>query len=179
MPSATTSSRITRCHSEGPPERPFQPPEHRPRTRRRSSARSLAGPRSGGFEATGIAAAYSTGFNYDHVFSPTLFTEARVGLAHLRNSAQQTDYGKNDATTLGIPGNGPNGTDQTPTSSGQVAFSANVFSRPLIGYSASLPWLRAESNIDFANNWTKILGNHTLKGRRRHPPRPRRSSAGK
>src|SRR5580698_7567235 len=123
----------------------------------------LGGPGSGGFEATGIAAAYSTGFNYDHVFSPTLFTEARAGLAHLRNSAQQTDYGKNDATTLGIPGNGPNGTDNTPTSSGQVAFAANVFSSPLIGYSASLPWLRAESNIDFANNWTKILGNHTLK----------------
>ena len=123
----------------------------------------LGGPGGGGFEATGIAAAYSTGFNYDHVFSPTLFTEARVGLAHLRNSAQQTDYGKDDATTLGIPGNGPNGTDNTPTSSGQVAFAANVFSSPLIGYSASLPWLRAESNIDFANNWTKILGNHTLK----------------
>jgi hypothetical protein len=124
----------------------------------------LGGPGGGGFEATGIAAAYSTGFNYDHAFSPTLFTEARAGLAHLRNSAQQTDYGKNDATTLGIPGNGPNGTDNTPTSSGQVAFAANVFSSPLIGYSASLPWLRAESNIDFANNWTKILGNHTLKG---------------
>ena len=124
----------------------------------------LGGPGGGGFEATGIAAAYSTGFNYDHAFSPNLFTEVRVGLAHLRNSAQQTDYGKNDATTLGIPGNGPNGTDNTPTSSGQVAFSANVFSGPLIGYSASLPWLRAESNIDFANNWTKIIGNHTLKG---------------
>ena len=123
----------------------------------------LGGPGGGGFEATGIAAAYTTGFNYDHVFSPTLFTEARMGLAHLRNSAQQTDYGKNDATTLGIPGNGPNGTDNTATSSGQVAFSVNNFSSPLIGYSASLPWLRAESNIDFANNWTKILGNHTLK----------------
>ena len=123
----------------------------------------LGGPGGGGFEATGIAAAYSTGFTYDHVFSPTLFTEARVGLAHLRNSAQQTDYGKNDATTLGIPGNGPNGTDNTPTSSGQVAFAPNNFGSPLIGYSASLPWLRAESNIDFANNWTKILGNHTLK----------------
>jgi hypothetical protein len=132
----------------------------------------LGGPGGGGgFEATGIAAAYSTGFNYDHVFSPTLFTEARVGLAHLRNSAQQTDYGKSDATTLGIPGNGPNGTDQTPTSSGQVAFQVSNFagngengtSNALIGYSQSLPWLRAESNIDFANNWTKILGNHTLK----------------
>jgi len=132
----------------------------------------LGGPAGGGFEATGIAAAYSTGFNYDHIFSPTLFTEARVGIAHLRNSATQTDYGKDDATTLGIPGNGPNGTDNVATSSGQVAFQVSNFAgngengtgNPLIGYSQSLPWLRAESNIDFANNWTKILGNHTIKG---------------
>lgn len=123
----------------------------------------LGGPAGGGFEATGVATAYSAGLNYSHVFSPTLFTEARAGVAHLRNSAQQTDYGSNDARTLGIPGNGPNGTNNTPTTSGQVAFSVNGFSAPLIGYSASLPWLRAEANIDFANNWTKILGNHTLK----------------
>ncbi len=131
----------------------------------------LGGPTGGGFEATGTATAYSTGFNYDHVFSPTLFTEARVGVAHLRNSATQTDYGTNDANTLGIPGNGPNGTDNVATSSGQVAFQVSNFGgngelgtgNPLIGYSPSLPWLRAESNIDFANNWTKILGNHTIK----------------
>jgi hypothetical protein len=42
--------------------------------------------------------------------------------------------------------------------------SPNGNSNPLIGYSQSLPWLRAESNIDFTNNWTKIIGNHTLKG---------------
>ncbi len=132
----------------------------------------LGGPAGGGgFEANGQAAAYSTGFNYDHTFSSTLLTEVRAGVAHLRNSAQQTDYGSNDATTLGIPGNGPNGTDNTPTSSGQVAFQVSNFAgngengngNPLIGYSQSLPWLRAESNIDFANNWTKVLGNHTLK----------------
>ncbi len=131
----------------------------------------LGGPTGGGFEATGTATAYSTGGNYDHIFSPTLLTEVRIGVAHLRNSAQQTDYGANDAATLGIPGNGPNGTDKTPTSSGQVAFQVSNFAgngengtgNPLIGYSQSLPWLRAESNIDFANNWTKVIGNHTLK----------------
>jgi hypothetical protein len=133
----------------------------------------LGGPAgSGGFEARGTAAAYSTGANYDHTFSSTLVTEVRFGVAHLRNSAQQTDFGNDDATKLGIPGNGPNGTDNTPTSSGQVAFQVSNFagdgengtSSPLIGYSQSLPWLRAESNIDVANNWTKILGNHTIKG---------------
>jgi hypothetical protein len=131
----------------------------------------LGGPAgSGGFEASGTAAAYSTGVNYDHVFSPKLFTEARVGIAHLRNSAYETDYGTNDARTLGIPGNGPNGTNNTLTTSGQVAFQVYNFvgngegqGNPLIGYSQSLPWLRAESNIDFANNWTKIIGNHSLK----------------
>lgn len=123
----------------------------------------LGGPAGGGFEATGIENAYSTGVNYDHIFSPSLFTEARAGVAHLRNSAQQTDYGANDARTLGIPGNGPNGTNNTPTTSGQIAFNVPNFANPLIGYSASLPWLRAESNIDFANNWTKIIGNHQLK----------------
>jgi len=124
----------------------------------------LGGPAGGGFEATGIANAYSTGGNYDHIFSPTLFTEARFGVAHLRNSAQQTDYGSNDAAALGIPGNGLNGTNNVITSSGQVAFAVSNFTSPLIGYSASLPWLRAESNIDFANNWTKIIGNHSIKG---------------
>ena len=123
----------------------------------------LGGPASGGFEATGIAAAYSTGANFDHTFSPTLVTEARFGVAHYRNSAQQTDFGANDARTLGIPGNGPNGTNNSPQTSGQIAVNLGGFTGPTIGYSPSLPWLRAESNIDFANNWTKILGNHTVK----------------
>lgn len=124
----------------------------------------LGGPAGGGgFEATGVATAYSTGGNYSHTFSPTLFTEFRAGVAHLRNSATQTDYGQNDAKTLGIPGNGPNGTNNTPTTSGQIAVTVNNFNGPLIGYSSSLPWLRAESNIDVANNWTKIIKNHQLK----------------
>ncbi len=131
----------------------------------------LGGPAGGGFEATGVASAYSTGGNYDHVFSSKLFTEFRFGVAHLRNSATQTDFGASDAKALGIPGNGPNGTNNVATSSGQVAFQVSNFAgngengntNPLIGYSQSLPWLRAESNIDFANNTTRILGNHTLK----------------
>jgi hypothetical protein len=124
----------------------------------------LGGPANGGFEATGIATAYSTGGTYTHTFNPGLLTEVRFGVAHLRNSATQTDYGASDAKTLGFTSNGPNGTNANPTTSGQVAFNVPNFANPLIGYSASLPWLRAESNIDFANNWTKIIGNHQLKG---------------
>ncbi len=121
----------------------------------------LGGPAAGAFEGTGVQTAYSTGGNYDHVFSPTLFTEVRFGVAHLRNVSQPSDYGTNDADTLGVPGVNIGG---QPFTSGQVGITINGgFSSNLIGYSASMPWIRAESNIDFVNNWTKIVNNHTFK----------------
>ena len=121
----------------------------------------LGGPAGGGFEALGTQNSYSTGGNFDHVFSPRFFTEVRVGVAHLRNSATPIDYGTNDATTIGVPGVNISG--QTFTS-GQVGITINDgFSNPLIGYSASVPWIRAESNIDLVNSWTRISGNHTFK----------------
>ena len=119
------------------------------------------GPAGGGFEANGTQNTYSTGGNWDHVFSPSFFTEARVGVAHLRNEANPIDFGSNDASTLGIPGVNISG---QPFTSGQVGITINDgFSGPLIGYSASVPWIRAESNIDMVNNWTKVKGNHTIK----------------
>jgi hypothetical protein len=121
----------------------------------------LGGPAGGGFQGTGIQTAYSTGLSYGHVFSPSLFTEARFGVAHLRNNAEPSDYGSNDATTLGIPGVNIAG---QPFTSGQVGISLNgPFTGTMIGYSASVPWIRGESNIDFVNTWTKVARNHTFK----------------
>jgi Carboxypeptidase regulatory-like domain len=121
----------------------------------------LGGPAGGGFQGTGNQTSYSTGINYNHVFSPTFLTEARVGVAHLGNSAQPNDYGSNDATAIGIPGVNIDG---QPFTSGQAGITLNGgFSNPIMGYSASVPWIRAESNIDVVNNWTKIVGNHTIK----------------
>ncbi|WP_260705616.1 TonB-dependent receptor [Edaphobacter flagellatus] len=119
----------------------------------------LGGPAGGGFQGTGVQTSYSTGVNYERSFSPTLFTEARFGVAHLRNNSQPSDYGSNDATALGIPGVNIN-----QFTSGQVGISmGGAFTGTMIGYSASMPWIRGESNIDFVNNWTKIIHNHTLK----------------
>jgi hypothetical protein len=119
----------------------------------------LGGPQGGGFQGHGTQTSYSTGANYDHIFSPTLFTEVRFGVAHLRNNAQPSDYGSADATALGIPG-----VNLDQFTSGQVGLTINGgFTGTLIGYSASVPWIRGESNIDFVNNWTKVLHNHTLK----------------
>ena len=119
------------------------------------------GPAAGGFQGSGTQNAYSTGVNYDHVFSPTLFTEVRFGVAHLINRSQPADYGTDDATKLGVPGVNIGG---QPFTSGQVGITLNGgFSNPTLGYSASMPWVRAEANIDFVNNWTKVVRNHTLK----------------
>ncbi len=120
----------------------------------------FGGPAQGGFEATGNQGAYSTGVYYNRVFSPTLLTEARIGVAHLANNATPSNYGSNDADTLGVPGVNIPG---QPFTSGQVGITLGNFSNPIIGYSASVPWIRAESNIDFVNHWTKIIKNHTLK----------------
>jgi hypothetical protein len=120
----------------------------------------LGGAAAGGFEATGTQTTYSTGGNYDHVFSPTFATEVRLGVAHLRNQANPNDYGSNDAATIGVPGVNIAGNKFT---SGQVGIDLSGFSSPLIGYSASLPWIRAESNIDMVNTWTKTIANHTIK----------------
>jgi hypothetical protein len=122
---------------------------------------SAGGPAQGNFEGTGVQNTYSTGINYNRFFSNTLVAEFRVGVAWYHNDAHNSDFGTNASTTLGIPG-----VNLDAITSGIVGITiANNrgFSNPLIGYSPSLPWIRSETNIDFANTWTKIVGNHTLK----------------
>ena len=117
------------------------------------------GPAQGGFAGTGHQGTYSTGLNYDRAFSGTLLTEARLGVAHYGNSATPTGYGTDYASQVGIPG-----VNISTFTSGQVGIFLNDFSaNPLIGYSASLPWIRTETNVDAVNHWTKIVRNHTFK----------------
>jgi hypothetical protein len=121
---------------------------------------TAGGPAQGNFEGTGIQNTYSAGINYTRVFSPTLVTELRTGVAYYHNESQNSDYGLNTSEQLGIPGVNVGG----PFFSGIVGINiGSFFSSNLIGYSASVPWVRAETNIDIANTWTKILGNHTIK----------------
>src|SRR5271170_6696991 len=121
------------------------------------------GAAQGAFQGTGNQGTYSTGINYDHAFSGTLLTEARVGVAHYGNSSTPSGYGTNYATQAGIPG-----VNIDQFTSGQVGiilpdFVAGSTTTPTIGYSASLPWIRGETNIDIVNHWTKIIRNHTIK----------------
>ncbi|MGH9667871.1 MAG: TonB-dependent receptor domain-containing protein, partial [Bryobacteraceae bacterium] len=117
------------------------------------------GPAQGAFEGTGIQRTYSAGLNYDRIFSNTLIAEFRVGAAHYHNEALNADYGSTASTAIGIPG-----VNVSQFTSGLAGVTINGgFSNPMVGYSPSLPWIRAEANIDVVNTWTKILGNHTFK----------------
>jgi hypothetical protein len=119
------------------------------------------GPAQGNFEGTGLQNTYSTGLNYNRFFSNTLVAEFRFGVAWYHNEAHNSDFGTTTSQTLGIPG-----VNLDQITSGIVGITVannRGFSNPLIGFSASLPWIRSETNIDFANTWTKILGNHTVK----------------
>jgi outer membrane receptor protein involved in Fe transport len=120
------------------------------------------GPAQGGFSGTGTQKTYSTGIGYNRIVSPTLLTEFRVGLSHYHNEAHETDYGKNDATALGIPG-----VNLGPFTSGfpgiYIGGYTNGGGYGVFGYVNSLPWDRAEANIDFVNTWTKLIRNHSVK----------------
>ena len=119
---------------------------------------SFGGPAQGAFEGTGIQKTYSSGLNYNHIFSSTFLAEFRVGVAHFHNEALQSDYGSTDSTDVGIPG-----INLDPFTSGIVTVNIGNFSNPITGYSPAMPWKRAEANIDFIDTWSKIVGNHTFK----------------
>ena len=151
--------------AEEPPERPLQPPEdqHLPGSDRsalswadRLAAEALR-PRA--LRRLTARASTSTTSSRQAV-SPRRVWALRICATRLSR--------RTTAATMPIrwafPGNGPNGTDATHQQrTGGVSGlelrrqrENGNFSTPLIGYSQSLPWLRAESNIDFANNWTSI-----------------------
>ena len=120
---------------------------------------NAGGAAQGAFEGTGTQKTYVSGLNYDRIISPTLVAEVRLAISHYHNEAQPSDYGSNDAENLGIPG-----VNISQFTSGMVGIQINDgFSNPIVGYSASLPWIRAEANVDLVNTWTKISGNHTIK----------------
>ena len=130
-----------------------------------SAFSNSGGPGPGGaFMGTGVQHVQSGAINETHVFSPTLVTEVRAGLSHYRNVARQTDYGTNAAAQLGIQGaNLDNAfTSGMVSIDVQGGFGANGSSL-MVGYSASQPWDRGETNINLVNIWTKIHNNHAFK----------------
>ena len=117
------------------------------------------GPANGGFQGQGEQHEQSGAINETHVFSPTLVMETRGGISHYRNTTLTSDHGSTATTALGIPG-----ANLDAFTSGLTQIEVqNGIANPLVGYSASQPWDRGETNINVVNTWTKISGNHTFK----------------
>ena len=113
----------------------------------------------GAFAGTGVQKTYSAGLNYSRIVTNTLVTEVRIGVAHYNNVAQNSDYGTKASDALGIPG-----VNIDQYSSGIVGvLLGGGYNDYTVGYVNSLPWKRAEANIDVVNSWTKNLSNHTIK----------------
>ena len=126
----------------------------------------VGGPSNGAFSGTGKQRYWDVAINYYHVFSPALIMEVRAGVDHYRNVANNADRGQTVQSEIGLDIPGANlGTTNT---SGMPCINLpnivpNSASDCLAGYSASLPWIRGETNLNVANNWTKTRGNHTFK----------------
>jgi outer membrane receptor protein involved in Fe transport len=117
------------------------------------------GPANGGFQGQGMQHEQSGAINETHIFSPTLVMETRGGISHYRNTTITPDHGSTATTDLGIPGAN---IDAFTSGLTQIEIQ-NGIANPLVGYSASQPWDRGETNINVVNTWTKISGNHTFK----------------
>ncbi len=116
------------------------------------------GPANSAFSGSGTQRIWTTAVNYYHIFSSTMITEFRAGVNHYRNVANNTDRGTNASDAIGI--RGANLGDLN--TSGLVCISV-IPNQCLVGYSASLPWVRGETNINVVSNWTKTRSNHTMK----------------
>src|SRR5438093_12491 len=116
------------------------------------------GPKGDGFAGTGINRTQAGGFNYTHIFDPRLITEFRLGFSRYKNVADNQDAGSKIANEIGIPG-----VNLDRFTSGMPYFNVDGFTNPVVGFSPSLPWIRAETNVDLVSNWTRVFHNHTVK----------------
>jgi len=123
----------------------------------------IGGPSNGAFSGTGKQRYWDVAVNYYHVFSPTLITEIRAGVDHYRNVANNTDRDKAVKDEIGVDIPGANLGDSNTSGMPCIVLTGNNGDNCLAGYSASLPWIRGETNFNVANNWTKTRGNHTFK----------------
>lgn len=118
----------------------------------------IAGGGGKGFAATGINRTQSAAINYTRLFTPTFIMELRVGLSRYSNKAENLDAGTNASELVGIKG-----ANLDRWTSGLTSMNVSGYANPLVGYSASVPWNRAETNLDYVANFTKIRSNHTIK----------------
>jgi hypothetical protein len=110
----------------------------------------------------------------DIAINPKLLTDVRLGYVRYNIIDQKHDVGTNFASQLGIPGintgasilTGSPGFFITPVPGGAgstVASNYDSYGDGLNINRCNCPLIEREDQFQIVNNWTKILGNHTVK----------------
>ncbi len=110
----------------------------------------------------------ATGFDY--ALSPTLLTDFRVGFYKYRVNVSPNGVGTTPAKDAGIPGLNLGDTFTSGMPEIQIAGLSGFDKAGEIRFGYSLgvnrcncPLLENEWQLQFVNNWTKIVGNHSYK----------------
>ena len=110
------------------------------------------------FAGSGTNPTRSAAVNYNKVWSSTLVQEIRFGRTSHHNEALSDADGLNTSDEVGI-----RGVNVNRFTSGITTIDVSGYNSALVGFSASLPWDRAERTLNLATTVTKLWGNHTLK----------------
>ncbi|PYV40175.1 MAG: hypothetical protein DMG09_07390 [Acidobacteria bacterium] len=118
-----------------------------------------------GFAGTSVTRNQNLVGSVNHIFNPTLLADFRAGFSRYRVNVLPLDFGSNAGEEAGIPGVNLAGREDT---SGIPSFQINGNGAFRLGYSLAVnqcncPLRQREIVYQFANNWTKIQGNHNLK----------------
>ncbi len=124
------------------------------------------------FAGVGTNLTISTGATFTRTWSNTLVQEIRGGLAYYHNEALTDAAGLKTSDEVGIRGVNINDFSDGLTSIfiGGTTGGQGLYTAPVLGFAASLPWDRSERTVEFSTTVTKITGNHTVKfgGNLRH-----------
>src|SRR5215472_7312137 len=113
-----------------------------------------------GFTGASNARHQNVAADASYVISPKTLTEVRFGMSRYRVAVSALDQNQQLATTVGIPGlNDPN----RPDTWGLPDLNINGAGGFSMGYSCNCPLQQRETVFDYVNNWTRIMGNHTIK----------------
>jgi len=133
----------------------------------------------GGFAGTSKSRNQSIASGFDYALGPTLLTDFRFGFVRYHVNVSPLGVGTTPASDIGIPGLnlgdaftsgqpgyfvgkfGDSGTENT----GDIAQTGGISG---IGFALGInrcncPLLESENQLQFVNNWTKIVNNHTFK----------------
>jgi hypothetical protein len=122
------------------------------------------GPSSFGFSGDSVDRNQSVALGMDKPLNANLLTDVRLGFYRYRIRVQPNGVGTTPATDAGLPGLNTG----TPETSGMPAFYINGNGGFDFGYALGVnqcncPLKETENQFQIVNNWTKQVGNHSLK----------------